>query len=636
LSYQQKMRTNFIASNSLDRHYSRKTGLAGSCRIFAGTIQQFVFPCLACNERRSGENGEVDMTLQARFSRGVRGLLVALKCGLIAFAMAAPGFCATPDGDSACFVNPICEQADPWIVQYRGKYLACFAEGNRGISVHVSDRLTHLGIKHVVWIAPSSGPASREIWAPELHRFGGRWYIYFAASDGQNRNHRAWVLASNRDDPLGPYSLHGPLYTGDDPGLSLLNRWAIDLTVYESGTNLYAIWSGWQGEKDVQYLFIAPMKDPLTMAAPRIRLCSNDDYLWERVNERLDSRGLNEAPEILQHAGRTFLIYSCSGSWQPTYKLGLLELRPGGNPLKPEDWTKHPEPAFQSTPRTFGVGHSSFVKSPDGSEDWLAYHAKTDRHEGWQRVVFLQPFTWDHSGAPYFGSPVDRGQPLPLPSGEGIQQVTGPRSFSFATEKDLEGWSYFGHHQMLEIIRDGWLHLGDVPPHLVNEFRSGEKLVLDGGRWTNFTAALAVTDLESRGQVGLLFRVSRPAVGCNAQAGYFAGIDLATNRLVLGFTDGEAWRELASRAIPTQLPARVELGISAREDSIEVNLLGKTQIHVIDRTFASGSVGVRVVDTDAAFSQLEIKPLEPATFGGRSSIPLTNGIAVGRMGAGSR
>src|SRR5580698_2323704 len=153
------------------------------------------------------------------------------------------------------FVNPICEQADPWIVQDGGRYLACFAEGNRGISVQISDRLTVLGPKHIVWTAPETGPVSREVWAPELHHLAGRWYVYFAADDGQNRNHQTWVLQSAGNDPLGPYTLHGPLYTGDDPAMSAANRWAIDMTILELNHRLYAIWSGWQDDHDVQYLY---------------------------------------------------------------------------------------------------------------------------------------------------------------------------------------------------------------------------------------------------------------------------------------------------------------------------------------------------------------------------------------------
>lgn len=115
------------------------------------------------------------------------------------------------------FVNPIAEGADPWVTRDERslKYYWCMSEGNRAIAVHASDSITSLGPKQIVWRAPNEGPFSREVWAPELHQIDNRWFIYFAASDGQNKNHRAYVLASRTTDPLGEYDLHGPLVTGD-------------------------------------------------------------------------------------------------------------------------------------------------------------------------------------------------------------------------------------------------------------------------------------------------------------------------------------------------------------------------------------------------------------------------------------
>ena len=55
----------------------------------------------------------------------------------------------------------------------------------------------------LVWSPPSWGMNSDNVWAQELHLINGKWYIYYAADDGENANHRMWVLESDYIIPPG-------------------------------------------------------------------------------------------------------------------------------------------------------------------------------------------------------------------------------------------------------------------------------------------------------------------------------------------------------------------------------------------------------------------------------------------------
>jgi GH43 family beta-xylosidase len=198
--------------------------------------------------------------------------------------------------------------------------------------------------------------------------------------------------------------------------------------VLSHGGRRYFLWSGWADDRDEQWLYIAEMVNPWTVSSNRVRLCANDDFVWERVGESPAGRGLNEGPQVLQRQGRVFVVFSASGSWETSYKLGMLELRPGGNPLLARDWIKYPEPVLAATDRVWGVGHCSFTQSPDGTEDWIAFHAKVERAHNWKRVIHVQPFSWDATGRPVFGQPIAGGEPLALPSNLAIAAVAPLRA----------------------------------------------------------------------------------------------------------------------------------------------------------------------------------------------------------------
>ena len=508
---------------------------------------------------------------------------------------------------SSTFVNPIYEGADPFVYKHTdGFYYFCQSEGDKGIAIWKSDKLTDKGVKRLVWKAPDTGWNSSEVWAPEIHYLQGRWYIYYAADSGNNIDHRNGVLQSKTQDAQGEYSDMGMVYTGDEIETKTNNRWAIDATPLEMNDKLYLIWSGWNGfDDDIQSLFIAEMSNPWTVITNRVKIAPNNTYPWERVSNNPNGKGLNEGAQILHNGNMIYVIYSCSGSWEKTYKLGQLSIQLGKDPMNPKNWIKKSTPACQGTDKVLGVGHCSFTKSPDNTEDWMVYHSKIAEQHGWQRNVRIEKFTWNPDGSPKFNSPTEAGTILQKPSGENAP-VTG-LLYSDSFDSGLwDNWVYYGYNRFIA-VRDKKLVLGVNPGWgIANNYRSGEKAVVRDMIWDNFTYQADVKIVKGDRDAGLIFRANHPAVGFDAMKGYFAGIIPATNIAIIGKMDGRSWHEIGRTQLPVKVSKVYELKIVAKGPKIQFFIDGKKQMEITDNDYPSGLAGVRVVDTEAEFDNIKI------------------------------
>lgn len=274
---------------------------------------------------------------------------------------------------------------DPWIVAHRGSLLLVQASaGNRRIVIKRFTDLDRMdrNTETVIWTSTGLGGRQRQLWAPELHAFDGRWYVYFAASHGQRANHRMYALVA--DDPFGPYRALGSVC---DPAHDV---WAIDLTVFSHDGRLHAIWSGWEGPDDgfPQNLYIAPMADPWTISASR-QCLSRPQHGWE-----MSVAPVNEGPTVVRHtgSGRLFVLYAADASWSQAYKTGVLEWN-GGDVADPASWEKRQAPFFT------GGGHGCVVETPTGFH--FVYHRKLGSDPGWaDREIRSSPLTWDAAGCP--------------------------------------------------------------------------------------------------------------------------------------------------------------------------------------------------------------------------------------------
>lgn len=315
------------------------------------------------------------------------------------------------------FTNPLLPSGpDPWVVSWNGFYYYSNSTGHNLTLRKTADLsdLRHAETK-VVWRPEPGQPWSKQLWAPELHRWDDKWYIYFAADAGRNESHRIYVVENTSDDPLdGTWTLRGKVADSSD-------KWAIDATTFQLNGNHYLVWSGWRGNHDgEQDIFIAHLSNPWTIDSPRT-LISKPKHAWEKHGD-LPGRhvNVNEGPEILLHGDKVLLVFSASGCWTDFYSLGILQASASSDLLKAKSWKKidHPFLETSSAAGAFGPGHNGFFKSPDGKQDWIIYHANPKSGEGCRdlRSPRMQPFTWNADGTPDFGRPAPVQQPLPKPS----------------------------------------------------------------------------------------------------------------------------------------------------------------------------------------------------------------------------
>ncbi|MCC3154412.1 glycoside hydrolase family 43 protein [Hymenobacter sp. BT770] len=343
-------------------------------------------------------------------------LLGVLSCKSGGEAAVAPAPPVMPPTSTATFTNPLLASGpDPWVYQKDGYYYYMHTT-NTNLRIWKTANMSDLSQTSsvVAWTPPVTGPASGNLWAPELYFLDGKWYIYYSAGpEGTNLGQqRTWVLENTSADPTaGSWVDKGRLYN------STADYWAIDGTVLEQNGNRYFIWSGHNGIDAIQRLYISQMSNPWTLTGPRVEL-SHPEYSWENVGPPF----VNEGPETIKHGGKTFLVYSASFCGTDQYALGLLTASTTADPMLPASWTKSAQPVFSQSPanRAYATGHNAFFKSKDGQEDWIIYHANSNPSEGCveKRNPRMQKFTWNADGTPSFGVPVAISTPIAKPGGE--------------------------------------------------------------------------------------------------------------------------------------------------------------------------------------------------------------------------
>lgn len=310
-------------------------------------------------------------------------------------------------GDAAAQTidNPmVLQRADPWL--HRDASTGCYyfigtaPEFDR-IELREACRINDLKLAEpvVIWRKHDAGPMSVNIWAPELHRIDGTWYIYFAAGDiATGWSIRMYVLSNDSENPLaGEWREEGRLATHID-------SFSLDATTFEHRGRRYLVWAQKDAENSYNSaLWIAEMDSPVSVQPP-IVLLSEPDLDWERLGYKV-----NEGAAVIVRNGYVFVTYSASAT-DDRYAMGLLWADEASDLLDPASWSKSQEPVFFTAPGLgrYGPGHNSFVLAEDGRTDLMIYHARdykelkgtplTDPN----RHARARVLRWDDRGFPDF------------------------------------------------------------------------------------------------------------------------------------------------------------------------------------------------------------------------------------------
>lgn len=303
------------------------------------------------------------------------------------------------------FNNPIAlQRADPHVWRTPdGTYyfIATVPEYDR---IEIRSSKTINGIKEakpvVVWRKHDKGPMGNHIWAPELHKIEGKWYIYFAAASAEDKwKLRMYALSNTSEEPTkGEWKEEGQMVSNRD-------EFALDATTFVHKKQRYYVWTDRASDQVTNTgLYIAEMTSPLNIADKQV-VISQPTYEWEIREHRV-----NEAPAVLIRNGKVFITFSASAT-DANYSIGLLWADEDADLLNPASWNKLPEPVFYQNEQheRYGPGHNSFTLAEDGKTDVMIYHARDYKEiEGEplydpNRHTSARVLRWKEDGMPFFG-----------------------------------------------------------------------------------------------------------------------------------------------------------------------------------------------------------------------------------------
>ena len=255
------------------------------------------------------------------------------------------------------------------------------------------------------------------IWAPDLVKHEGRYYLYFPARTEHDRsNYVVWA-----DDIRGPWS---------EP---------IDLKLPRHIDPGHAV-----GEDGKRYLFLSA-GDYVQLADDGLSTVGEIKHVydgWQYPEEWDVESYAQEGPKITRHGGWYYMTTAVGGTAGPP--TGHMVITARSRSIH-GPWENAPNnPITRTVDRSepwWSRGHATLVEGTDGRW-WMMYHGYENGYWTLGRQALLDPIEWTDDGW-FIAKGGDLGQALRKPSGESVGVHGQALSDDFSSGRLGGQWAFF-------------------------------------------------------------------------------------------------------------------------------------------------------------------------------------------------
>ncbi len=203
---------------------------------------------------------------------------------------------------------------DPFIVCENGKYYLVHSNG-RGVSVRVSEDLEYFSEPVPVFTPPENFWADRDFWAPEIHRYKGKWYLFLSLKS-ESRCRATQIFVS---DPFCPEEGMNFVPLSDAPATPA--DWeCLDGTLYEENGIPYMVFCHeWLQVGDGEICAV-PLKEDLSAPAgdPKLLFRASEAAwalpAWHSDRNGRDDNLVTDGPFLYKmESGALAMLWSSGG-----------------------------------------------------------------------------------------------------------------------------------------------------------------------------------------------------------------------------------------------------------------------------------------------------------------------------------